>query len=94
MRQIATGILIALKNRDHSCINFSKAQIILQMMELKWNERTNLRRYGGDYFDRMLTYRQHAQTTARKCRKGLLLVLKATAGKGINSNSSADCIRV
>ena len=87
MRQIATGILIALKNKkikkikkggrgDHSCINFSKSQIILQVMELQWNEGTNLRRNGGDYFDRMMTYRQHAQTAAQKCRKGLLLDLK------------------
>ena len=36
----------------------------------------------SDYFDRMLTYRQHIKTTALKCKKGLS-VLKTMAAKGI-----------
>ena len=45
-------------------------------------EQTNHLRYLGVHFDRMLTYRQHVETTALKCRKGLS-VLKAMAAKGI-----------
>ena len=33
-------------------------------------ERTNLLRYFGVHFDRMLTYRQHVETIALKCKKG------------------------
>ena len=45
-------------------------------------ERTNQLRYLGMHFDRMLTFRQHVEATALKCRKGLS-VLKAMASKGI-----------
>ena len=45
-------------------------------------ERTNHLRYLCVYSDRMLTYRQHAETTALKCKIGLS-VLKAMAAKDI-----------
>ena len=44
----------------------------------------NYPRYLGIHFDRKLTYRQHAETTALKCKKGLLIlkaVAKATSSK-------------
>ena len=39
---------------------------------------TNYPRYLGIHFDRKLTYRQHTEATALKCKKGLL-ILKAVA---------------
>ena len=45
-------------------------------------ERTNHLRHLRVHFDRMLTYRQHVETTALKCKKGLS-VLQAMAAKGI-----------
>ena len=45
-------------------------------------ERTNLPRYLGVHFDRMLSYRQHVEATALKCKKGPS-VLKAMAAEGI-----------
>ena len=44
-------------------------------------EQTSHLRYLGIHFGRMLTYRQHVEITALKCKKGLS-VLKATAAKG------------
>ena len=35
-------------------------------------ERTSHLRYLRIHFDRMLTYRKHVETTALKCKKGLL----------------------
>jgi len=45
-------------------------------------ERTSHLRYLGVHFDRMLTNRNHVETTALKSKKGLS-VLKAMAAKGI-----------
>ena len=45
-------------------------------------ERTNNLRYLRVHLDRMLIYRQHVETTALKCKKGLS-VLKDMAAKGI-----------
>jgi len=45
-------------------------------------ERTSHLRYLGIHFDRMLTCRKHAETTALKRKKGLS-VLKTMAAKGI-----------
>ena len=45
-------------------------------------ERTSHLRYLGIHFDRMLTYRKRAETTALKCKKGLP-VPKARAAEGI-----------
>ena len=45
-------------------------------------ERTSQLRYLGIHFDRLLTYRKHAETTALK-RKKDLEVLKAMIAKGI-----------
>ena len=44
--------------------------------------RTSHLRYLGIHVDRMLTYRQHVETTALKYKKGLS-VLKAMVAKGI-----------
>ena len=44
----------------------------------------NYPKYLGIHFDRKLTYRQHAEATALKCKKGLLIlkaVAKATSSK-------------
>ena len=47
-------------------------------------ERTNNLRYLGVHFDRMLTYRQHVETTALQSNKGIgLSVLEAMAAKGV-----------
>ena len=45
-------------------------------------EQTNYLIYLRVHFNRLLTYRQHMETTALKCKKGLS-VLKAIAAKGI-----------
>ena len=45
-------------------------------------ERTSHLRYLGINLDRMLTYREHVETTALKCKKGLS-ILKAMAVKDI-----------
>ena len=57
---------------------------LLDERQLHSFHRTNERhvRYLGIHLDRMLTYRQHVEPTALKCKKGLS-VLKAMAAKGV-----------
>ena len=62
-------------------------------------ERTSHLRHLGIYFDRMLTYRKHVETTALKRKKGLS-VLKAMAAEGTGQRHlfllypSAQCHRL